>query len=166
MKRLLSLSALALLAAQAFSQITQPLPEVRYHQTRFLENNYWTIGDSVVTERELNLYFKMVDERAYRHYHMGMKLQRSRVPVGIVGVAGLAAGMFIDNPTVDRIGYGGLLLSGVVTLGLTLWSARKQGTGVYYYNHNRGWPKDRKWAPPVQETHPEQKPYSVIDTGK
>lgn len=64
-----------------------------------------------------------------------------------------------------RMGYGGLILSGLVAYGLEMWAARKKGTGVYLYNSKRSRREPDTWAPPAPKQFERAKPYTVINSG-
>lgn len=163
MKSYLSLIALSAVVQVLFAQPIDQQPEVFYHQTSFFVHDYFTIGDSIVSEEELAFYFKTTDLQAYEAFNYGLKLDRKRRVVEGFGLAGVAAALLTNSRSVDVVGYGGFALSGLVTIGLEMLSARKKGTGVYLYNSKRSWKDPDPWQPPAPKEFERVKPYKVID---
>ncbi|WP_282782334.1 hypothetical protein [Phaeodactylibacter xiamenensis] len=163
MKNYLSLIALFTLVQVLAAQPIDQQPEVLYHQTGFLVHNYFTVGDSIVSEEELAFYFKTTDLQAYEAFNYGLKLDRKRRVVEGFGLAGIASALLTNSRSVDIVGYGGFALSGLVALGLEMWSARKKGTGVYLYNSKRSWKAPDPWQPPAPKEFEQVQPYKVID---
>lgn len=162
-KRILS-TAFASFACLLAAQPIGDQPKVRFHESQFSQHSYFTVGDSIVTERELALYFKMADSEAYETFNFGLKLDRSRRLARGIGIAGAAIGLVFKNRNLDRIGYGGMVLSSLLNLGLGIWSSRKKGTGLHLYNSKRS-RRGPRLRSPVAQPIERMKPYSVINLG-
>ena len=110
MKNYLSLIALFALVQVLAAQPIDQQPEVLYHQTGFLVHNYFTVGDSIVSEEELAFYFKTTDLQAYEAFNYGLKLDRKRRVVEGFGLAGIASALLTASAVGKPLIHGNLPL--------------------------------------------------------
>ncbi len=107
----------------------------------------------------------MVNSEAYETFNFGLKLDRKRRLASGIGIAGAAIGLVFKNRNLDRIGYGSMVLSSLVNLGLGIWSSRKKGAGLHLYNSKRSRRKLCLRSPVAPQQIERMKPYSVINLG-
>ena len=145
-------------------------PKVTYHRfpNTIYEgydnlNNHYMIGDSVVTDQELGYYLRFNHLEASRSFNKGLKMERASWYAFGFALGGAALGLLTKQRSLDHIGYGGFVVGTAAGLGLTAWSNRKKGTGVYLYNLDRQ-RRIEKLNEPSQPPPVKRKGFSVIDT--
>jgi len=126
-------------------------------------NSHYMIGDSVVTDQELGYYLRFNHPQASRAFNKGLKMERASWYAFGLALGGAALGLLTKPRHLDQIGYGGFIIGGAAGLGLTAWSNRKKGTGVYLYNLDRQ-RRIEKLNELSQPPRVKQKGFSVIDS--
>lgn len=104
----------------------------------FLSNKY-EIGDKTTPAKEVALHLKKHEPDAYYQWKSADKAGNNSLVFALVGLAGMAVGLFSDNTGVQLAGYSGAVLGFTGELICYTNSNKRRGAAIKIYNTKFGY---------------------------
>lgn len=155
------------LNAQDIADLPPKITHHRFRNTIYANygsiNNFYTIGDSVVTEQEVGYYLRLNHPQASRAFNKAQKIRRAGGFSFLLALGGAALGLLTKQRSLDKIGYGGFIVGTTASICFGVRYIRERNQAIKLYNLDR-YQQMKKLNEPTPPPPVRQKSFSVIDT--